>query len=106
MILDIGLPDQSGLDVLEQIRGSQPAPPVLVVTAHGNLQNAVEARKGGAAGYLVKPLDLAELERTLLAQLHGKSPMRWASATTPFGSISRRSIGCSAWPAASSWCVR
>jgi DNA-binding NtrC family response regulator len=69
VVLDIGLPDLNGLKALARIREHDATIPVLVVTAHGNLQNAVEARKGGASGYLVKPLDLAEFERTIRALL-------------------------------------
>lgn len=69
VILDIGLPDCPGLDVLKVIREHDAALPVLIITAHGNLHNAVEAKKRGASGYLVKPLDLRELEHTLQALL-------------------------------------
>ncbi len=71
VVLDIGLPDQSGLQTLTWIRERDATLPVLIVTAHGNLQNAVEARKRGASAYLVKPLDLAELERLVQALLDG-----------------------------------
>jgi DNA-binding NtrC family response regulator len=64
-ILDIGLPDLSGLEVLEKARARSPQLPVVIITAHGKLENAVAARKLGAAAYLVKPLDLRELQRTL-----------------------------------------
>jgi DNA-binding NtrC family response regulator len=64
-IVDIGLPDMSGLEVLAQIKDSAPRMPVVVITAHGTLDNAVTARKRGAAAYLVKPLDLAEVQETL-----------------------------------------
>jgi DNA-binding NtrC family response regulator len=64
-ILDIGLPDLSGLEVLEKARARSPQIPVVIITAHGKLENAVAARKLGAAAYLVKPLDLRELQRTL-----------------------------------------
>ncbi|MCE9519873.1 MAG: sigma-54 dependent transcriptional regulator [Verrucomicrobia bacterium] len=69
VILDIGLPDMSGLEVLARIREQDAVLPVLIITAHGNLQNAVEAKKRGASGYLVKPLDLRELEKTVHAVL-------------------------------------
>jgi DNA-binding NtrC family response regulator len=75
VVLDIGLPDLNGLEALARIRTHDPSIPVLIVTAHGNLQNAVEARKGGAAAYLVKPLDLAELERTIRALLQAPEPV-------------------------------
>lgn len=64
-ILDIGLPDVSGLEVLRQIRQRAPGLPSLIITAHGNLDNAVAAKKLGAAGYLVKPLDLHEVQETV-----------------------------------------
>ena len=65
IVLDIGLPDGSGLDLLPDIRQT----PVLVITAHGNLENAVQARRRGAAEYMVKPLDLQQFSRTLLELL-------------------------------------
>jgi DNA-binding NtrC family response regulator len=61
VILDIGLPDMNGLTLLEKV-GDVPA---LVITAHGNLDTAVAAKRLGATAYLVKPLDLAELRQTL-----------------------------------------
>lgn len=69
VILDIGLPDMSGLDVLARLREHSSVLPVLIITAHGHLQNALEAKKRGASGYLVKPLDLRELEQVLRSLL-------------------------------------
>jgi len=63
-VLDIGLPDISGLTVLERLRALYPALPVIIITAHGNLENAMAAKQLGAAAYLVKPLDLPEVEQT------------------------------------------
>ncbi len=71
-ILDIGLPDMSGLAVLEQIRQRAPHVPALIITAHGNLDNAVAARQLGAEAYLVKPLDLRDVQETLLQLLATK----------------------------------
>jgi DNA-binding NtrC family response regulator len=65
VILDIGLPDMSGIDVLTEIRKSDPHLPVVIITAHGNLPNAVAAKRLGAAAYLLKPLDLREVQETL-----------------------------------------
>ena len=66
VILDIGLPDINGLQVLERINQMNPgAPAVLIITAHGTLDNAVGARQLGASAYLVKPLDLIQLEKTV-----------------------------------------
>ena len=80
-ILDIGLPDLSGLEVLKEIRQRAPGLPALIITAHGNLDNAVAAKKLGAAGYLVKPLDLREVQETI-RQLASTAPAPAASAHT------------------------
>jgi len=69
VVLDIGLPDMSGLKVLERIRRHGPNPPVLVITAHATLDHAIHAQKSGATGYLTKPLDLRQFEQTLGAML-------------------------------------
>src|SRR5687767_14613316 len=72
VVLDIGLPDQSGLELLPQLRRLLPNVPVLIITAHGSLQNAVAARQQGAADYLVKPLDLAAFEQAVNGLLQQK----------------------------------
>jgi DNA-binding NtrC family response regulator len=64
-IVDIGLPDMSGLEVLKHARAQHAGTPAIVITAHGNLDNAVAARQLGAAAYLVKPLDLRDVEETI-----------------------------------------
>ena len=62
VILDMRLPDGDGLDLLPDITGvGEAAPPVIVVTAYGDISQAVNAMKLGAADYLRKPLDLDEL---------------------------------------------
>ncbi len=57
VLLDIHLPDGSGLDFLAEIEG----PPVIMITAFGDIDSAVKAMKDGAADYLRKPVDLDEL---------------------------------------------
>lgn len=69
VVLDIGLPDISGLQVLEQLRQQGSDVPVLVITAHATLDHAIHAQKSGGTGYLTKPLDLGTFERTLGAML-------------------------------------
>lgn len=65
MVLDIGLPDMSGLDLLRRVRASGFTAPVLVVTAHATLDHAIEARKLGIADFLIKPLDLGRFEESI-----------------------------------------
>ncbi|MEM7543030.1 MAG: sigma-54 dependent transcriptional regulator [Pseudomonadota bacterium] len=61
VILDIRLPDGSGLDFLRVITDRDEAPPVIVMTAYGEVDDAVTAMKFGAADYVKKPVDLDEL---------------------------------------------
>ncbi len=58
VLLDIQLPDRSGLDVFRDIHALDPKRPVIFITAHGTADTAIEAMKGGAFDYLVKPLDV------------------------------------------------
>lgn len=69
VVLDIGLPDMSGLQVLERLRNAGSGIPVLVITAHATLEHAIKAQKTGATAYLTKPLDLRDFERSLDALL-------------------------------------
>jgi two-component system, NtrC family, nitrogen regulation response regulator GlnG len=65
VVLDIQLPDRSGLDVFRQIQEVDPRRPVVFITAHGTTDTAIEAMKNGAFDYLVKPVDLERLSQVL-----------------------------------------
>lgn len=65
IILDIGLPDMSGLKVLSALKAMGQMAPVLIITAHGTLDNALEARRLGAHDYFLKPLNLLEMQSCL-----------------------------------------
>jgi DNA-binding NtrC family response regulator len=69
VILDVGLPDMNGIEVMKALRARSLPTPVLVITAHGTLETALAARKLGAKEYFLKPLDLAELQRAVKAAL-------------------------------------
>lgn len=61
LLLDVRLPGMSGLDLLKEIRKTDPDLPVVMLTAYGDVQTAVHAMKLGASDYLIKGFDLAEL---------------------------------------------
>ena len=61
VILDVRLPDQSGLDVFDRMRQIEPRLPVIIITAHTTTEIAIEAMKRGAFEYLLKPYNLGEL---------------------------------------------
>jgi two-component system, NtrC family, response regulator AtoC len=59
---DVRLPGMNGIDLLRKIRDFDPAIPVIIMTAHGTIEGAVEAVKLGAFDYMKKPVDLEELK--------------------------------------------
>lgn len=61
VLLDLGLPDAEGLDVLRSLKADFPALPVMILTAHDTLANAIEAIKLGAFHFLSKPYAAEEL---------------------------------------------
>ncbi len=66
LLTDVGLPDMSGLDLLEQVKQRAPTLPVLLMTAHAAVGTAVQAMKLGATDYITKPFEAEEM-RLLLA---------------------------------------
>ncbi|MEO6958912.1 MAG: response regulator [Burkholderiaceae bacterium] len=76
VVLDLGLPRVSGMDVLQQLRRKGSDLPVLLLTARDTVRDRVVGLEAGADDYLVKPFDLAELVariRALLRRAHGRS---------------------------------
>ena len=65
VLLDMALPGMNGLDTLRQIKQAGPDIVVIMITAHERIPDVVEAMKAGAFHYLIKPLDLDELEVTI-----------------------------------------
>jgi nitrogen regulation protein NR(I) len=70
VILDVRLPDMSGLDAYSRIREIDARLPVIIITAHGTTETAIEAMKLGAFDYLLKPLDLTQLRDVVARALH------------------------------------
>jgi DNA-binding NtrC family response regulator len=71
-ITDLRLPGMDGLEFLRRIRQESPALPVIVMTAFGSVETAVEAMKAGASDYVTKPFSLEDLMLTIdkVLELH------------------------------------
>ena len=65
VITDVKMPEMSGMEVLEQVKKISPRIPVIMITAHGTICNAVEAMKEGASDYILKPFSADILESTV-----------------------------------------
>ncbi|WP_343654278.1 sigma-54 dependent transcriptional regulator [Paraburkholderia caribensis] len=61
ILLDLSLPDMSGLDVIERLPEGESRPQIIMISAHGDTRAAVKAVKAGATDYLTKPFDLDDL---------------------------------------------
>jgi len=66
ILLDMKLPDGKGTDLLAEIRKLAPEPPVIMITAFGEIEDVVTAMRLGAYDFLTKPIDDAKLRSTLL----------------------------------------
>lgn len=62
ILTDLRMPGLSGMDILKFTRENLPFTPVIIITAHGTVENAVEAMKAGAYDYILKPIKISELE--------------------------------------------
>jgi two-component system OmpR family response regulator/two-component system response regulator QseB len=67
VVLDLGLPRLSGLDLLERLRDRDDRTPVLILTARDTVTDRIRGLDGGADDYLVKPFDMGELAARLRA---------------------------------------
>jgi two-component system nitrogen regulation response regulator GlnG len=80
IVLDLQLPDGSGLDLFERIRTADPKRPVVFITAHGDTETTIEAMKQGAFDYLLKPLDLEQMSGVLSRAFEAARLMREPAA--------------------------
>ena len=86
VVLDLGLPRRSGLDVLKGMRQSHNATPVLILTARDAIEDRVSGLDAGADDYLVKPFDLGELAARLRALIRRSGGH--AASTLTIGTLS------------------
>ena len=70
MLLDLKMPVMDGMETLKKIRETNTTTPILMLTAHGTMETAIEAMKLGAMDYLSKPFDVEELKVQIRKALH------------------------------------
>lgn len=81
LLTDHRLPGIDGVQLLSRIKATHPALATIVMTAYGTIESAVEARRQGAADYLLKPFEVPDLLRALHRALdQQKSPAHRRSA--------------------------
>lgn len=71
VVTDLQLPGRSGLDLLAAVRRDYPGLPVILITAFGTVESAVEALKAGAFDYVLKPFGVDELEALVARAIEG-----------------------------------
>lgn len=69
VLTDLKLPGMSGLQLLQNAKQENPSLPVIVITAFGSVETAVEAMKAGASDYVLKPFSLAEIRMVVHKEL-------------------------------------
>lgn len=82
VVLDLNMPNQSGLDTLKQIKAEQPELPVLVLSMYGENQYAMRVLKAGASGYLTKESAPDELVTAIRRVASGRKYVSPSVATT------------------------
>lgn len=73
LLLDLGLPKQDGLEVLEQLRGQGASLPIIILTARDDINDKVAGLEGGADDYVTKPFRFEELLARIRLRLHSFS---------------------------------
>ncbi|AXK38991.1 response regulator [Crenobacter cavernae] len=92
VILDLALPKLDGWEVLKRLRARRQQVPVLILTAHGSVEDRVKGLNLGADDYLAKPFDLAELEarvRALIRRSHGRDSAQLECGPLGYDSVGR-----------------
>jgi len=80
-LTDMRLPDGDGLELVEWMQVNVPGVPVAVITAHGNVETAVQALKLGAFDFISKPLDLTNLRNIVDSALKLSAPQNGKQST-------------------------
>lgn len=81
ILLDLRLPDMTGMDVLQAVKQQNPDVPVIFMTAHGSIDTAVEAMRLGAQDFLIKPCEADRLRVTVNNAIRKASKLRTEAGT-------------------------
>lgn len=100
VILDLQLPDMRGMDLLHWIRREHPFTAIIILTAYGTVDDAVEALQHGAAHFLQKPVSPDEINEALQAALDCPLPYPQHLAYQELIQIAERCLEAEAWRAA------
>lgn len=76
ILLDLRLPDMTGMDVLDAVKQSHPDVPIIFMTAHGSIDIAVDAMQHGAQDFLIKPCEADRLRVTVTNAIRKASKLR------------------------------
>ena len=79
VITDVKMPKVSGLEVLKEIKKQSPQIPVIMITAYGTIDNAVEAMREGAFDYILKPFSAEILDDTVLRAIRNQTEKNTAN---------------------------
>lgn len=93
VVLDLGLPRLSGLDVLQRLRARRDATPVLILTARDTVEDRIKGLDAGADDYLIKPFDMGELAariRALVRRASGETAPSLCNGALALDSASHR----------------
>src|SRR4030043_2433863 len=93
IIMDIKMPGRSGLEILKEIKLIDPKSLVIIMTAYGTTETAIEAMKYGAFDYILKPFPIPQMkgmvEKALALRKLMKEEVTYAPLTTPEGEEER-----------------
>jgi nitrogen regulation protein NR(I) len=91
VITDLRLPGLSGLDLVRELHLAKPRLPIILITAHGTTETAIEATKFGAYDYLLKPFEMTELldlvGKAIASSRLMSEPVQWGAADPEHDSI-------------------
>jgi nitrogen regulation protein NR(I) len=93
VIMDIRMGGMNGLETLRRLRQVAPRLPIILMTAYGTTQTAIEAMKLGAYDYVLKPFDVPKLKETIVAALQTSRAMNQAVSCQPLAENEDDALG-------------